>query len=326
MEPTYADLTAAPARVANAHVDRENARFSRGKMTLDAGGSVNLTFYLDQRIVEGVLRVTALVSKNGGSPGYAPLTVLVNGEPVASRLTIPGGGDLPQSLDFAVPGRWLRTDGPNVVTVRSGTDAEAMLWLYRISLDSIDERDRSVRALLAAADQRSVLRYTTRKRVHSPDGAGQKWESGGRLLLYVDRGEKAPIAQLSWRDADGAEAAISFQSALGDFHGYHRSSDGGLSEYRGDLEEHLAYPEGTEEATVHRFRTEEHWGERWHASGELRLMVDDGGAPVERITWRDQRENSGSVAFEEKATGFLGYYQRVGEGPIGYRGRTLSAE
>lgn len=323
MEPTYADLTTSPARVANAHVDRENARFGGSNMSLDAGGSVGLTFYLDEQIVEAVLRVTALVSKNGSSPGYAPLTVLVNGEPVASRLTIPGGGDLPQSLDFAVPGRWLRTDGPNVVTVRSGTDSRTMLWLYRISLDSIDERDRSVRAMLAAADQRSVLRYTTRKRVHSPDGAGQQWESGGRLLLYVDRGEAAPIAQLSWRDADGAEAAISFQSALGDFHGHHRSPDGLLSEYRGDLEERLAYPEGTEEATVHRFRTEEHWGERWHTSGELRLMVEDGGSPVERISWRDQRENSGSVTFEEKATGFLGYYQRVNEGPIGYRGTAV---
>ena len=323
MEPTYADLTASPARVANAHVDRENARFSGGKVTLNAGGSVELTFYLDEQIVEGVLRVTALVSKNGGSPGYAPLTVLVNGEPVASRLTIPGGGDLPQDLDFAVPGQWLRTDGPNVVTVRSGTDARTMLWLYRISLDSIDERDRSVRAMLAAADQRSVLRYTTRKRIHSPDEAGQQWESGGRLLLYVDRGEMAPIAQLSWRAADGAEAAISFQSALGDFHGYHRSADGSLSEYRGDLEERWSYPEGTTGATVHRFRTEEHWGERWHTSGELRLMVDDGGAPVERITWRDQRENSGSVFLEEKAAGFLGYYQRVNEGPIGYRGTAI---
>ncbi|SIO85026.1 hypothetical protein [Nocardiopsis sp. JB363] len=324
MEPTYADLTASPARVANAHVDRENARFGGSRIELDSGGSVDLTFYLDRAIVEGVLRVTALVSKSGGSPGYAPLTVLVNGEPVASRLTIPGGGDLPQSLDFAVPGGWLRTDGPNVVTVRSGTDSRTMLWLYRISLDSIDERDRSVRAMLAAADQRSVLRYTTRKRVQSAEGSEQRWEPGGRLLVYVDRGEMAPIAQLSWRDTDGAEAAISFQSALGDFHGYHRSADGLLSEYRGDLEERWAYPEGTEETTVHRFGTEEHWGERWHTSGELRLMVEDRGAPVERITWRDQRENSGSVTFEEKAAGFLGYYQRVNEGPIGYRGRAVN--
>ena len=324
MEPTYADLTASPARVANAHVDRENARFGGSRIELDSGGSVDLTFYLDKVIVEGVLRVTALVSKNGGSPGYAPLTVLVNGEPVASRLTIPGGGDLPQDLDFAVPGGWLRTDGPNVVTVRSGTDARTMLWLYRISVDSIDERDRSVRAMFAAADQRSVLSYTTRKRVHSTEGSEQQWETAEPLLLYVDRGEKAPIAQLSWRNADGAEAAISFQSALGDFHGYHRSSDGLLSEYRGDLEERWAYPEGTEETTVHRFRTEEHWGERWHNSGELRLMVEDGGAPVERIAWRDQRENSGSVFLEEKETGFLGYYQRVNEGPIGYRGRTVN--
>jgi hypothetical protein len=59
-------------------------------------------------------------------------------------------------------------------------------------------------------------------------------------------------------------------------------------------------------------------------SGELRFLVADGGAPVERVTWRDQREDSGSVALEPEAAGFLGYYQRVNEGPIGYRGRAAT--
>ncbi|OOC52840.1 MULTISPECIES: hypothetical protein [Nocardiopsis] len=324
MEPTYADLSVEPARLGNATVRYGNGRFGGDHLKLDAGGSVEFAFETDEDVVEAVLRVTALVSKSGRSPGYAPMTVLVNGEPVASRMTVPGGGDLPQDCDFAVPGRWLRR-GRNQVTVRSGADARTMLWLYRVSVDSVHERGRAARAMASAADERSVLRYTTRRRVHSPAGEERRWEPAGRLLVHVDRGERAPIAQLSWRAADGAEAAIGFQSALGDFHGYHRDADGRLAEYRGHLVERRTYPEGTEGVTVHRFRTEEGWGGGWHASGELRMLVDDGGgAPVERLTWRDQRENSGSVAFEAEADGFLGYYQRVGEGPIGYRGTALA--
>ncbi|MBE1537655.1 hypothetical protein [Actinomadura algeriensis] len=60
-------------------------------------------------LVSKILKVTALVSKMGPSPGYAPMSILVNGEPLVSHLTIPGGGDLPQTCVFAVPGRWLRT-------------------------------------------------------------------------------------------------------------------------------------------------------------------------------------------------------------------------
>ncbi|MFL1430330.1 MULTISPECIES: hypothetical protein [unclassified Nocardiopsis] len=194
--------------------------------------------------------------------------------------------------------------------------------MYRITVDSVHERGLSARALLAAADERSVLRYATRRLVDGP-GQGRRRETVGTLLVHVDRGERAPIAQLSWRRADGSEASVSFQSALEEFHGFHRAADGRTVEYRGRLEDRRAYPEGTEEVTVHRFRADEGWGGGWHASGELRLLVDDGGAPLERVTWRDQRGNSGSVAFEEKAAGFLGYYQRVGEGPIGYRGTSV---
>lgn len=43
------------------------------------------------------------------------------------------------------------------------------------------------------------------------------------------------------------------------------------------------------------------------------------GRPVTRLAWRDLRGNNGTVAFG--GGGFLGTYQRVGEGPIGYRSR-----
>ncbi|CAL9422856.1 hypothetical protein SUDANB121_01905 [Nocardiopsis dassonvillei] len=327
MEPTYADLSADPARLSNATVKYEDGRFGGDHLKLDAGGAVRFDFGLDAggRIAEAILTVTALVSRNGPASGYAPMTVLVNGEPVASRMTVPGGGDLPQDCVFAVPGALLRP-GRNRVTVRSGADARTLLWLYRITFDPVHERGLSARAMGAAADERSVLRYATRVLVEDPRGGRHRWEDAGPLLVHVDHGERAPIAQLSWRRADGSEASVSFQSALEEFHGFHRAADGRVVEYRGRLRDRCTYPEGTGEAVVHRFRTEDGWGGGWHASGGLRLAVDDGGAPLERVTWRDQRENSGSVAFAEKAAGFLGYYQRAGEGPIGFRGTAATVE
>jgi hypothetical protein len=329
MEPTYVNFSVDPPQTANAEVADHSCHFHRNHLALGAGKAVGFAFQLDgeERIEELTLKVTALVSKNGPRPGHAPMTVLVNGEPVTSRLTVPGGGDLPQTCVFAVPGRWLLPGG-NRVEIRNGVDARTMLWLYHVTADSVYERDRSEREMAAAAAGRPVLAYTTWTRRHGAtqdSGHGwSSWEPAGRLLVHVDRGEQALPAQLSWRGADGSEAAVSFQSAMEDFHGYRRGPDGTLAEYRGNLQERWPCPEGTEGAPLHRFVTEEGWGGGWHPSGELRFLVDDGGAPVERITWRDQRENSGSVAFEPKATGFLGYYQRVNEGPIGYRGRAAT--
>lgn len=327
MEPTYANFSVQPAQLANAEVSIQGCHFGGNHLKVGAGGAVEFTFSVDggEEVLEATLKVTALVSKNGPRPGYAPLTILVNGEPVASRLTIPGGGDLPQTCVFAVPGRWV-LPGRNRVEIRSGVDARTMLWLYRVTIDSVYERDRSEREMGAAAAERAVLAYTTWARIRDSAEGSQSWEPAGRLLVHVDRGEEALPAQLSWRGTDGAEAAVSFQSAMEEFYGYRRTPEGRLAEYRGNLDERRPYPEGTEDAVVHRFHTEEGWGGGWHTSGELRLLVDDGGAAPVRVTWRDQRQNSGSVAFEEKGTGFLGYYQRVNEGPIGYRGRTVMNE
>lgn len=339
MEPTFADFSVDEPRLGNADVQYRRCTFEHNHLALGAGGGVELSFRADADdldedtpggdadedgghadIGEVTLQVTALVSKAGRSPGHAPMTVLVNGEPVASHLTVPGGGDLPQTCVFAVPGRWLRRC-TNRLDVRSSIESRTMLWLYRITLDPVYERDRSERAMAAASAEQSVFRYTTRRK-------GGEAEEGlpptGSLVVHVDRGERSLPAQISWRSEDGSESAVSFQSAMESFHGYHRDSRGVLTEYRGRLSERRAFPEGVGSAALHRFRTEEGWGGGWHRSGELRLLVDDSGTPVERITWRDQRGNSGSVAFQPGAEGFLGYYQRHNEGPIGYRGTAVS--
>ncbi|SER87318.1 hypothetical protein SAMN04487983_102414 [Streptomyces sp. yr375] len=92
---------------------------------------------------------------------------------------------------------------------------------------------------------------------------------------------------------------------MSDFHGSHRAADGAVYEYRGRLTGSWTSLEGLDDAPesrTHRFRTEEGWGGGWHASPELRLLVDDGAAPVERVSWRDQRGNSGAVMLQA-ATG-----------------------
>lgn len=323
MEATFADFSVSPPLCGNAAVRTDGAGFGGDHLLLGAGGCAALDFTVDgdETIVEVTLKVTALTSKLGPSPGFAPLDMAVNGKVLVDALTIPGGGDLPQTIAFAVPGEWLRP-GSNTVTMRSSPEAATLLWLYRITLDSVYERDRSERAMGAKAAERAVFAFRTER--HTTGTAG--WTSAGRLLLHVERGEESLPAQFSWRSVDGAEGSVSFQSAMTDFLGHHRDADGSTAEFRGRLVGRWAFPEGTTDAPLHRFRTEEGWGGGWHASGHLHILVDHGGAAMERITWRDQRTNNGSICLHSDGSGFVGFYQRINEGPIGYRGTTEPAD
>ncbi|WP_320780062.1 alpha-1,2-mannosidase [Streptomyces sp. CRN 30] len=299
LEATYADFSVTPPRLSNAEVKHHLTRPAGGHLALDAGGSLELDFEVadPEGIPQATLTVTALVSKLGGAPGYAPIDVLLQGEELARDLTVPGGGDLPQDNVFAVPARLLK-QGTNTLEIRTSAKARSMFWLYRVTLDSVAERGRSERARAAEAARNTVFGYRTERRAPF-SAASSSWESAPPLLFHVDRGEHALPAQLGWRGEDGAESAISFQSNMSDFHGHHRTADGTHYEYRGRLTGSWASPEEVEHLPVdvlHRFDTEEGWGGGWHRSGELGLLVDDGGAPVERVTWRDQRGNSGVAA------------------------------
>jgi hypothetical protein len=68
------------------------------------------------------------------------------------------------------------------------------------------------------------------------------------------------------------------------------------------------------------FRTEDGWGGGWHDSDGVTLAVGAGPAPLTRASWRDKRGNTATIAFTGTGNAFLGTYQRVGEGAIGYRG------
>ncbi|MEU5616761.1 alpha-1,2-mannosidase [Streptomyces sp. NPDC047802] len=293
MQATFADFSATPAGVSNAGIRYRHCHKASSHLVMGADASTELEFEIDdeERIAEATLKVTALVSKLGGSPGYAPVDVLVNGKALVQGFTVPGGGDLPQDNVLAVPGDLLR-QGTNTLEIRTGADARSMFWLYRVTLDSVYERGRSERAMAAEAARDTVFTYTTERRLPFTS----TWRPGPPLLFHVDRGEQSLPAQLGWRGQDGAESAISFQSNMSDFHGHHRAADGTLAEFRGRVIARGTFPEGTEGLRVHRFLTEEGWGGAWHSSGELRLLVEDGSGPVERVTWRDQRGNSGTAA------------------------------
>ncbi|MFE7933301.1 discoidin domain-containing protein [Streptomyces sp. NPDC057456] len=308
MKATFADFSVDPARLSNAVVTHDRAEFGGSHLTLNAGGTVTLDFEVadPEDIPEATLTVTALVSRLGSAPGHAPIDVLLQGEPLAEDLTVPGGGDLPQDNVFAVPALLLKP-GTNTLEIRASAEARSMLRLYRITLDSIDERGRSERALAAQAARNSVFAFRTELRA-AHAASSTPWEAAPRLVFHLDRDEHSLPAQLGWRGEDGAESAISFQSNMSDFHGCHRSADGTAYEYRGRLTGDWAFPEGIEETSasgLHRFRTEEGYGGDWHSSHELRLLVDDGGAAVERVTWRDQRGNSG-VAMLQAVSGEAG--------------------
>jgi hypothetical protein len=307
---TFADFSVDPARSANAEVRYHGARFAGSHVALSAGGSVTLDFEVAhlKDVPQATLTVTALVSKLGSSPGHAPMDVLLQGEVLAGGLTVPGGGDLPHDNVFAVPGDLLGP-GTNTLEIRSSAEASSMLWLYRITLDPVWERGRSERARTAEAARDSVFTYRTERR--PAHAASAPWQAAPRLLFHIDRDERSLPAQLGWRTEDGAESAISFQANMSDFHGCHRAADGTAYEYRGLLTDRRPFSEETPDlaaSPLYRFSTEEGWGGRWHASGELRLLVDDGGALVDRVTWRDQRGNSGTAVLhapdaEVEATG-----------------------
>ena len=300
MEPVYADFTVNPARFGNAVLRRERCSTTRTHLLVDAGGWVELRFEANgpRDTEQAVVTVNALVSKRGPRLGHAPIDVLVNGIPLIERHIIPGG-DLPADTAVAVPGEHL-VAGTNVLRIQSAAESRTLLWLYRITVDTVQNRAGAARALRReTAEAGSALAFRTERRVSGADS----WLPAPRVLVSVDRGEYADLERLSWRGEDGAEASVSFHSSMVSFYGHHRAKDGTVSEFRGQQAGSRANPEQLAPAATHVFTTQEGWGGGWHDSAELRLLVDDGGTEVERVGWQDSAGNSGSVELHLPPTG-----------------------
>ncbi|MGW0582736.1 alpha-1,2-mannosidase [Streptomyces sp. NPDC002920] len=288
MEPVFADFSADPAQLSNAVVAHHRCGIAPSHLALGAGGHIRVDFTAGGRedIAEAVVTVTVL----GAS---APMDVLLNGKALAERLEIPADGEHsdPQDTVLSVPGDLL-ADGDNLLEIRNPEGAEGLLRLRAVTVDPAHDRDRSRRAMTAREARRSVVAFGTESR--APGSAA--WQPAPRLLFHIDSGERAMPAHLAWRGADGSEAAIGLRADLSGFLGHRRGADGAVTEYRGTLADRWAYPEGTDGAPLHRFSTEEGHDGTWSPSGELRLLLTDGGAPVERVSWTDRRSTTTSVA------------------------------
>jgi len=320
MQPTYVTFAENPASTSNAVLRIDRGTASGGNLTLDADGSVELTFDVPAADAggEATLQIVALVSKLGSAIGFAPLDITVNDRCLVHDWRIPGGGDLPQHMDFAIPAGRLRP-GANKLRLASAVDAHSMLWIYRITIDAVFDRGRSARAIDRREAEEPVLRYETDLLPADDDDAD--WQPGPAVIAYVDRGEQSLLEQLAWADTSGAEYAVTFTAELDEIYGWCRPA-GTQSpyEFRGSLLGRWRADHPDAGVARRRYRTEEGWGGGWHESDGITLAIGADSLPLVRASWRDRRGNSGTVAFTGSGEVFLGTYQRVGEGAIGYRG------
>ncbi|BBJ46493.1 hypothetical protein SSPO_092110 [Streptomyces antimycoticus] len=294
MRATFADFTIDPPRFGNGTARYERCRPDRDRLAIGAGGRVELDFALDDGELPEQLTLTliARVSPLGESLGCAPIDITVNGHAVIEQFTVPGGAR-PREVAFAVPGEAL-VAGTNTLCVRGCAEARGLLWLYRVTVEPSRICARIHLMTEEQPAEAAVCVYRTEWR--APGSA--EWRPAPRLLVHLDRGEGSLPARLAWRGQDGAEASIGFQPAMTEFYGHRRAADGTLTEYRGALEGRSALRDSALEEVMHRFRTEEGGaaGGGRHLRQELRLLIEDGGPPVERVIWGDPSGHSGTVS------------------------------
>ncbi|GAA1452956.1 SMI1/KNR4 family protein [Nocardiopsis tropica] len=124
----------------------------------------------------------------------------------------------------------------------------------------------------------SLVFLTERQRT----GTG-RWTPDHGLVVGFEAGAAAPLARLDWRDVDGAEAVVGFDPGMTAFVGLRIDADGTSHEWRGRLVRRSP-------GLPHRFLVA---GGR--AGEDLRLLVEDGGAPVSRFGWADREGGGGTV-------------------------------
>ncbi|MFH8462642.1 hypothetical protein [Streptomyces sp. NPDC017991] len=297
MDPVFADFAVRPAELANAVVRQHRCAVAPSYVVVASGGHL----YVDFMVAEGEENgeATLRMSVLGVT---APIDVEVNGEPVVKNFLLPGaeGPATVREYVLTVPGTALRP-GANVLAVRNtggeGIEGEGgddgVVRLRTVTLDS-GEHEHKGRAQSVSgrgAGERSGWVYATERRRL---GAAA-WQPAAELRFQLDRSEtrdraaeREPVTRLAWRGATGAESSVAFRTDLSGFHGHFRDADGSLGELRGTLTGPLPQAGRTAGAAVQHFTTEEEHDGVWSPAGRLRLLLDDGGAPVDRVTWSDR--------------------------------------
>lgn len=295
MHPVFADFTVRPVELSHAVVRHHRCAVASSYVVVAAGGRVMVDFVVDDgaEVTEAVLRITVLGAA-------APVDVVLNGEAVTKGFLLPDDGDPGAVREYvlAVPGAAL-VAGVNVLEIRNAdADAEGgLLRLRTVTLDAAETDGHAGRALAVRAGG-GVRVFATERRAQESG----VWQPGPRLTFHVGRdGAQEPAARLAWRAADGAESSVAFRTDLSGFHGHFRTAGGATGELRGSLVERRALPDEGTAGAVRHFATEEEHDGVWRPAGRLRLLLDDGGAPLERVTWSDRRGDGASVGMSPAA-------------------------
>ncbi|MEU1290937.1 alpha-1,2-mannosidase [Streptomyces sp. NPDC005840] len=290
--PVFADFSSTPARLSNAVVVHHRCGIAPTHLALGPGGHIKVDFTVDAPAEDGREPGDAVVTVT--LPGTsAPLDVLLNGKALAERLEAGGEGadSGARRVVLTAPADAL-TAGANLLEVRNPEGSDALLRIAAVTVAPAHDQDRAERAMAARTAARSVVTFDTH--VRAPGTTA--WQPAPPVRFHLDAGGRAVPAQLSWRGTDGSEASVGLGADLSGFLGHRRAADATVTEYRGTLTERLAYPDGTAGTRLRRFSTEEARGDVWTPSGELRLLLDDGGAPLERVTWTDRNGDTTSLA------------------------------
>ncbi|PSM44849.1 hypothetical protein C6Y14_01660 [Streptomyces dioscori] len=294
MDPVFVDFATRPAKLSNAVVRGHRCAVAPTYVVVASGGHLTVDFMVPDGLesAEAELRMSVLGVA-------APLDAEVNGEPVAKGFLLSGaeGPDTVREYVLTVPGTALRP-GPNVLAVHNAADGgedevegDGVIRLRDLTLDSVGHDGRARRVAGRGADERSGWVFATERRRLGATA----WQAGADLRFQLDRsetqdatGEREPVTRLAWRGATGADSAVAFRTDLSGFHGHFRDADGSLGELRGTLTGPLPHGGRAGNVVPQYFTTEEEHDGVWSPAGRLRLLLDDGGAPVDRVTWSDR--------------------------------------
>ncbi|MFD7713981.1 discoidin domain-containing protein [Streptomyces sp. NPDC059786] len=305
MEPVLVDFATRPAELANAVVRQHRCVIASSYVAVAAGGYLKVSFTVEDEedvAPEAALRVTVLGAA-------VPVDLSLNDEVLTEGLSLPDDGDPGGVREYVMtmPGKALR-QGVNVLRIRNAGTADlggdSLLRVRTVAVEAAEDAGRAAAEHVRAADEgRGTVRTfaTERRTLDAP-----VWEPGPRLLLRLGQeGEELP-ARLSWRATDGAESAVAFRGDLSGFQGHFRTADGAIGELRGTLTERRAVEDVTAEAVGQYFAAEEEHDGMWRAAGQLCLLLDDDGAPVERVTWSDRKGDATSLTLRTAVTGGSG--------------------
>ncbi|MBK3631870.1 hypothetical protein JHN52_02615 [Streptomyces sp. MBT97] len=293
MDRVSVDFATRPAVLSNAVVRQHRCVLATTCLVVTAGGHLKLDFVVPDgaEAGEAVLRMSVLGAA-------APMDAEVNDTPVAKGFELPRtevtGGVAEYTL--TVPGTVLRP-GVNELLIRNADpDGDGVLRLRNVSLDAAAQAGRRRQIAADGTGNRVVWHFATERR---PLGASA-WHPGPGLLFHLDGSESRHDAhdgerptRLAWRGTDGAESSLAFRSDMSGLQGHFRDVDGSSGELRGTLQERLPC---RDDDGVRHFTTEEEHDGVWGSAGRLRLLLDDGGAPVERLTWSNLRGDTASLA------------------------------